>query len=279
MENSKDTLQENNEHSKRVRRVKRTILVSSYILVLLISVLITQGILPLSNEPQRELVSTTSIESWVPQYVLYDPPGNGSHVTLKSNGSGVLKMRVKGESPSLLVSGEINTGLAFSHIQSPENEEVHSVVALLLNQTWEIWRYYHDGEEWLEAHLANYSRSGSGVFRFENLNEKGMWISNRTGISSQYSLERNINQGDTSRVTLECLGTTSAPIGAGYNINLMGTDIRVNISVSLLNYSLLTSYVFNDATDSLNIRIFSDGPIMQISQNTYQTDGVLLWFG
>jgi len=245
------------------------------VLLLSFSVVILQGQIIFPSFVQSDLIATYTVESYVPFYVQYDPPGSGSYSRFAPNGSDGIKMRFEGQAPDLKVVGEFDTGLSI-YTETSRNELRNTVLMLSLNQTWEIWHHSFLGDEWTEALLTNCNHLGWGALSFEDLDEYGIWVTDLTNTSSDYSLAWNVTPGTVERTTIECLPTTPQSIGAGYTISLNGTEISISVLVSPQSYPFTLSYWFYNGTEPLNFHIFSSAPI---SEAPYRTEGVLLWFG
>ena len=246
------------------------------ILILTISVTLLQGGITPPSFVQTELLDTSTIESWVPFFVLYDPPGSASYARFSMNGSEGIKMRFEGQASDFQVIGEFTIRTSFSYAETPRSHFDSAILMMLLNQTWELTRYSFLGQEWVEANLVNYSILGHGMFGFDDIDEHGVWINDLTNTTSEYSLELDVSTGTVETMTIECLGKVPQIIGAGYNVSLFGAEISISILVSPQNFPFTISYVFSNETTPLSFNLFSDTPI---SQEPYQTDGVLLWFG
>ncbi|TET09273.1 MAG: hypothetical protein E3J86_08685, partial [Candidatus Thorarchaeota archaeon] len=61
---------------ERIRRTHRPLTMLAIVL-LLVSSGLALAFIPQYFEVTEELIGTTSIESWVPVHMIYDPPGNG----------------------------------------------------------------------------------------------------------------------------------------------------------------------------------------------------------
>lgn len=248
-----------------------------YLIVVLFFGLIHWGVL--FPPPHRELVDTAEVESWVPVYVLYDPPGALSYGMCYSNYTPVT-LKLDGISGGIQVHSEYSTYMGFSAFGTSLNGESHTILAALLNQTWQLWKYSDGTDTWLQAELINCSHRGDGGFRFDNvnyINSRGMWIENKTGEQSPFTLQWNLTSGTTEEVTFECTQKEFVSFGAGYLIHIFGRDFRFNVSVSM-ERSFNNTYVFNNNMTSLDVQMMCNGPITQVSPTFYKVEGALIWF-
>lgn len=262
---------------ERIRRTQRPLTLLAIVL-LLVSSGLALAFIPQYFEVSEELIGTTSIESWVPVHIMYDPPGNGSSSTVSLNGSGMMRTRIEGLTPGRVVIGEyIGSMFGGSH-GTPDQARSHAVVAAEFNQTWEVWRLARWGAEWIEARLIDYQYNGNGLFSQTDIESYGMWIEDLTGTSSMFQNAWSIEQGETVEATYVSsrIGFYSARVG--YEINLFGYDFNISVWLNLGGYSLVTSYVFHDSDGPLDFSLLSTGPITRISEERYTTEGALLWF-
>ncbi|MHA1927348.1 MAG: hypothetical protein ACTSV2_02080 [Candidatus Thorarchaeota archaeon] len=262
---------------ERIRRTQRpfTLLV---IVLLLVSSGLILAIFPQYFEVTEELIGTTSIESWIPVHMMYDPPGNGSSSTVSLNGSGIMRARFEGITPGREVIGEYIGSMISGTYGTPDQARSHAVVAVELNQTWEVWRLARWGAEWIEARLIDYQNFGIGLLSQTDIENRSMWVEDLTGTSSLFQKDWSIEQGETVEATY-----ISSMIGfyrarAGYEINLFGYDFNISVWLDLGGYSLVTSYVFHGSDGPLEVSLLSNSPITRISEERYSTERVLLWF-
>jgi len=247
-----------------------------YILIVLLVGMINWGIL--FPPPQRELIDTTSIESWVPLYVLYDPPGNLSYGECYGNYSMVI-IRLDGTSHSIVIDSEFTTHMGFSSFSTLISGRGHAINALYLNQTWQLWKYSDGTRDWLQAEMANFSHSGDGIFNFDSasyINRRGMMVENKTGEESPYFLEWTIPAGETEEITLEWIQKDFIPLGS-YMVHIFGRDILIDVSISITT-PVTNFYVFDNNMTSLSTRLFCNGPIERIEDGYYRAEGVFVWF-
>ena len=262
---------------ERIRRSQRpiTLLV---IVLLLVSSGLALAFMPRYLEVTEELIGTTSVESWVPVHMLYDPPGNGSSATVSLNGSGMMRTRFVSITPDREVIGEHIGTMITGWVGTPGQARGHTVVAVVLNQTWEVWRRARWGTEWIEARLIDSQYHGWGAFGQTSIENRSMWVVDLTGTSSMFQNDWSVEQGETIEVTYLCSRTGFYQARAGYEISLFGYDFNISVWLNLGGYSLVTSYVFHDSDGPLDFSLLSTGPITRISEERYTTEGALLWF-
>jgi hypothetical protein len=222
-------------------------------------------------------MGTTVVYSWVPVYVLYDPPGALSYSECNGS-SGPVTLRLQGMSDDIQVHSEYSTYIG--GFRAPDNERMHGIYAIGLSQTWQLWRYSDGTNTWLQVELANCSHLGDGIFGFDEtqyVNNRGMWVDNMTGNQSSYRLQWNLTSGTTKEVTFECTQKDFASLGAGYLVDILGHDVRIDVSISIA-HPFNNTYVFSNNMGSLYVRMMCNGPITQVSPTFYKTEGALIWF-
>ncbi len=254
---------------------RRDLEVSICILILTLSFVAIENPPALPSLVQSELIGTYFVSAYVPFFVLYDPPGNGSSSMFSRNVSDPIMVRLEGHTSSLQVVGEFTFRSSLAYAGSPTHRRDSAVIAVYLNQTWEIMRYSRLDYRWTEAHLVNCTAWGWGIFGFENLGKYGEWVVDRTGTPSNYSLDYNVTPGTLERTTVECFPASPQPIGAGFNISLMGTEVSINVLVCPQNHPFKLKYTYYGGREHLVFHLSADAPI---SQEPYRTDSLLLWF-
>ncbi len=262
---------------ERIRRTPRplTLLV---IVLLLVSSGLVLAFIPQYLEVTEELIGTTSIESWVPVHMIYDPPGNGSSSTVSLDGSGMMMARFEGITPGReVIGGHIGTMIT-GWVETPRQARGHDVVAVALNQTWEVWRRARWGAEWIEARIIDSQYQGWGSFGQTNIEDYSMWVEDLTGTSSIFQNDWSMEQGETVETTYNCSRIGFYRVGVGYEISVFGYDFNISVWLDLGGYSLVTSYVFHNSDGPLDFSLLSTGPITRISEERYTTEGALLWF-
>ncbi|MFW9979778.1 MAG: hypothetical protein ACFFEJ_16980 [Candidatus Thorarchaeota archaeon] len=261
--------------SSRGLKSKRTMFFTIYILLVVFIGLINWGIL--FPPPQRELIGTTSVQSWVPTYILYDPPGELSYGRCYSYDT--ITIRLAGGDDDIMVDTEFTAYLGFGSFSTRLFGLGHSINAPLLNQTWQLWKYTDGTREWLQAELINISNIGSGIFGFDSssyVNSRGMWVEDKTGEESSHSLEWFVAAGELEEITIVCTQREFVLLG-GYLLHIFGYDIVLNISISITS-PVTNTYVLNNNMTSLSARLYSSGPIEQTDDGSYTTEGAFVWF-
>lgn len=264
------------EQVKKFRPNKKDLVAVACILMMALSVAIVQGQIPFPSFVQSKVLGTYNMVSWVPFFMLCDPPGNGSTATFNLASYPGFIMRFEGKTSEFEAVGEFEGGGSFGFSTPSQFFNDKIMIVLKLNQTWQIVRYSSFGHEWTEAHLVNCSNIGHREYFFSDLSGIGAWIDDPTNTTSEYNIDFNVEAGVPLTETLEFVGNIPRSIGAGYNISLMGEEVSIGVSIEPLNNSITLSYSFSNGTEPMTARLFSDAPI---TRNPLQTEGVLIWFG
>lgn len=205
------------------------------------------------------------------------PPGDGSYSWCDLAFHNVT-MQFQGHTPEFSVTGQFSSQFWFGfstsiHTAVPGN----TIFYLFMNQTWEVDHYSYLGLEWTQANLRNCTLTGGeGGTRFEDCSHYGLWVNDMTNTTSNYSVDFNMSAGATETASMDCLLEKPEPINAGYNITLMGFEVRMSVLISCPASPIKINYTFNDTTGPLSIHLFSTTPIQQ---DPYSTEGSLLRFG
>ncbi len=261
----------------------KDLIAAASILLLTLSVIFLEGsAMTLGNSTtddtrvQSVVLATYNVAPYVPLFMYCGPPRNGSEMVTFPAGSRYL-IRCEGVTSNLQVDGEFNISGGFGWGTADDIPYDRVMVALWLNQTWQVVRHSSFGHVWIEAHLVSCVGIGIGDYRFDNLPGAGVWFDDPINTTSRYGTDIDIPGGAPLTVTLNCTPHTAQPIGAGYNIRLMGEEISLSVSIEPLNSSIVVSYSFDNLTEPATYHLYSDSPITQFPP--YQTDGLRFWFG
>jgi hypothetical protein len=267
---------------KILRIQKRDLIAVACILLLTLSVTFFEGwMIDLDNSTtdglrvQSIVLATYNLASYVPLFLLCGPPRNGSGMVTFPVDSVYLIM-AEGATSNLRVVGEFNISGGFYWSTGHDIPYDRVMTILWLNQTWQVVRYSSFGHVWIEAHLVSCSELGEGTYRFDDLPSENVWFDDPTNTTSRYGTNIDIPAGAPLTVTLNCTPHTAQPIGAGYNIMLMGEEVSLSVSIEPLNSSIVFSYSFDNLTEPATYHLYSDAPI---TQDPLTTDGLRLWFG
>ena len=221
------------------------------------------------------VLATYNVAPHVPLLMLFGPPRNGSEMVTFPDFSRYL-IKCEGVTSNLQVIGEFNISGGFGWGSADDIPYDSLIITLWLNQTWQVVRYSSFGHVWIEAHLVSCSEIGEDAYRFDELPGLGVWFDDPTNTTSRYSTDIDIPARAPLTVTLNCTPHTAQPIGAGYNIRLIGEEVSLSVSIEPLNSSIVVSYSFDNLTMPATYHLYSDAPI---TQDPLTTNGLRLWFG
>lgn len=257
--------------------------VSKRVLVLVISLVVIFDIIlapPFSvpeHEPVRELIGTITKESWVPLFILRDPPSSGSNATIAFSYQGERNLIYDSRTSNLTVRGETTVDfLVGCRFHTSENDRIDYGIIAKLNQTWTIWQCYNYGNEWIEAVL-----NSSQVIETEkqvpvdNLQEYGIWT---TQPSSPIASLRTAFHEEHQFFTFRYTGSRSNYLYAGYYVILLDYEFRVYVSLQLRNVAMFTYLRIHNETGVHEFTIFSNGEITSGSNRKHICTGVIIWF-
>jgi hypothetical protein len=266
------------ENSSEPRsRSKRNVFFAVYVIIVLIVGLANSGVL--FPQPRHELIDTTSLISWVPGYVLYTPLGETSYCECYANYT-PFRLMFEGTSNGISVHSIQSTRMGFAYFASSVDYSGYLLSALYLNQTWNLWRNSDGTNEWFEIELANFTYRGGGTFGSDTpsyMNSRGMRVDEMPDETNPYMVDWYVAPGTTKSITIDWTQPEFAPLGASYMVHIFGHDILLNISISA-DVPITNTYVLGNGTNSLNVQMMCNGPITQITENHYETDGALIWF-
>jgi hypothetical protein len=251
-------------------------------LLIVMAIVLSMGILLAFNLPnlliRRQFVGISTIESYVPIYIIYDPPGGGSYSEITTSGDAQVIASFEGMIENRVVKGVSDVELGFGMVGGPKNERMHFVVCESLNLTWGLWHCCLGASEWYEAVLNSTSRLGFGAFRFDNLANHSMWVEDLTGIPGSFSYRINVSSSQTESLVLLCNKSQFMDIRAGFNMTLFGIDFSVHVFVNTGGREIMFTQTYSDMEENLSFILESEGALREISSGIIQIDDMLVWF-
>ncbi len=251
-------------------------------LLIVMIIVLSMGILLAVNLPtlltNRQFVGMTTIESYVPIYILYDPPGGGSYSRITTSGDAQVIASFEGMNEGQVVKGVYDVGLGSSGAGGPENSRMHFALCELLNLTWTLWHCYLGASEWYEAVLDSTSRLGIGVLSFDDLANHSMWVEDLTSTPGSFTYRVNVSRGQTESLVLLYSGSQFMDIRAGFNMTLFDIDFSVRVLVNTNGREITFTQTYSDMDEDLSFLLESNGDMREISSGTIQLDNLLVWF-
>jgi hypothetical protein len=250
--------------------------------LIIIGIVLSMGILLAVDLPNlltnRQLVGVSNVESFVPIYIVYDPPGNGSYSEITVANEGQVVASFRSVEKSLVVIGEYDVGLGFGSAGGPKDERMHFVLCEELNMTWSLWHCQLFASRWYEAILESTSSLGVGVLRFDNLAGFGVWVQDLTGISGPFMYNVSLSSNQTEKLTLSYNKAKFVDIKAGFNITLFDVDFVIHVFVNTGTRRVLLNQTYFDMNEDLSFSLVSNGNMEEVSPGIVQLDDLLVWF-
>lgn len=251
-------------------------------LFIVIAIVLSMGILLAVNLPilltDRQFVGFSTVESYVPIYIIYDPPGEGSYSELTTSGDAQVIASFEGSNEDKIVKGVYDVTLGFSMVGGPRNERMHFAVCEEVNLTWGLWHCYFGASEWYEAVLESTSYLGYGAFRFDELANYSIWVEDLTGISGSFMYRINVSRDQTESLVLLHNSSQLIDNKAGFNMKLFGIDFSVHVFINTNGREIIFTQTYSDTDEDLSFFLESEGALKDISSGTIQMDNILVWF-
>ncbi len=263
-----------NPHRFKSRRIA---FFAVYISVVLVVGLINWGIL--FPPTQRELIDTATVQSWVPVYIIHNPPGETSRSGCRANYTPVT-LRLEGMDDGITIDTTFNTHIGSAWFGTGVGFDGYLLNALFLEHAWSLWRYVDGTNIWFEAELDNSTYRGWAILGTDDasfISEQNILVWDTTGSESQYALELVVPIGTTKEVTIEWTQSSFATLGLGYTLNLFGHDFQLNVSLSV-DVQITNTYLLGNNMSALSTSMYCNGPITEVGNNHYHVDGALIWF-
>lgn len=229
----------------------------------------------------RELVGRVNVTSWVPAFVLYDPPGDGSYAKFTQSKTVTTTFSYGGVVPGYSVSGSTTQGWVISASYStPSNQRMHCVICGQFVQEWEVWYCESPIHSWYTANLVRTVQNlyGQGIFRFDELSTYNIWVTNLIGVSGQYSWARHVGAECTMTNTLEYFSTNSVQPQIGYQIAPYGILFSISVGTKTVNEQRFTvEYTYHDS-NTLDFFLESNYNINWGTDPPQSVNGIQIWF-
>lgn len=250
--------------------------------LIIIGIVLSMGVIAAFNLPNlltnRQLVGVSSIESFIPIYIVYDPPGNGSYSEITTANEGQVVASFRSMEKSLVVIGEYDVSLGFGSAGGPKDERMHSVLCEELNMTWSLWHCQLFASKWYEAILESTSSLGVGFLRFDNLDGHGVWVQDLTGASGPFMYNVSLSSNQTEKLTLSYNKDRFVDMKAGFNMTLFGVNFVVHVFVNTGTRRILLNQTYFDMNENLSFSLVSNGNMEEVSPGIVQLDDLLVWF-
>jgi hypothetical protein len=251
-------------------------------LLIVIAIVLSMGILLAVNLPtlltNRQFVGMSTIESYVPIYILYDPPGGGSYSEITTSGDAQVIASFEGMNENRVVKGEYDVVLGFGMAGGPRNERMHFAACELVNLTWGLWYCHLGASEWYEVVLDSTSHLGYGFLRFDEFASFNIWVEDLTDTPGSFMYSVNVSSSQTESLILQYSQSQFIDIRAGFNMTLFDIDFSVRILVNTNGREITFTQTYSDMDENLSFLLESDGALREISPGTIQMDNMLVWF-
>lgn len=253
---------------------------SKYIpIFLLISLLTLTTTIHPTNAIFIEYVGRTTKDSFVPYFILYDPPGDGSYSTFTESNTHSSKLTLTGKIGFEKASGSwIQSWTTSTTYQTPDDDRSHFVVAKELRITWDVWHYESMVSEWYVAkYVSHIALSGAYFISFDDLDSYDMFVEDQTGNQGTYDHHIVVSSGGTISEEYEYLWTYSQPTWVGFEFALYGVQFGGGLSTqSDDSVEVEVTYTYHDDDETLDFYCESDDNLWS-GGDPWDVDG-FVWF-
>ena len=260
--------------SERKRRVGLFI-----VLALVISIGPLLAFNYLSSYVERQFIGSAAIESFVPVYIIYDPPGGGSFSELSTSGDYPIIASFSSRSENQVVKGACDAISVSVTVAGPKEQRAHFMVAVKLNLTWDVWHCYSGESEWFEVVLNSTSyEKGIGLISFDNLAQYHLWVEDLTGTAGPFMYEVDIAHNETHILELRYSRHQFVDIRAGFTMTIFGIDFSVCVFINTGSKTIQFTHTYFDAEEDLSFCLESYGFLRNLYSNNMQIENLLVWF-
>ena len=228
-----------------------------------------------------EPAGTVTIESWVPVYVLYNPPGGNSSakITISTGGSWSISFDTD------LAGSEIDGGVAYNFeveysVSTPVSAREHLVVvrkaSVIYNRYLVVTprrSYYKLEFSKVDTFLGSYNH-----YEFSVLHDHGLYLEqNLIGTPGPYGEEQHISSSP-STISFSIHANRWTKLGVGIKFKYAGTTFKFGVLIGVSNTRSLTmSNTYCDKTQVYDIIRYYNADFEYLNATTLST-APLIWF-
>ena len=231
-----------------------------------------------------EFVGTVTIKSWVPVYVLYDPPGGNSSARLTISAGVSWSISFDTD----IARSEVDTGVlcvstTTQWFETPRNAYEHIVVARKAAIEYNRYlvvtprRSYYKLEYFNVTHLNEFSS-----FQFSELGNYGMYLErDLTSTPGPYSESVHIPSSSPSGYSFKINVNVWVRLGVGFKVKYSGTTFKAGVLIGQsTSESIEISHTYYDKYRSFDVlRYYNAKPITGgNSGSTTLRLASLIWF-
>jgi hypothetical protein len=230
----------------------------------------------------REYIGRQTVISWVPAFVLYDPPGDGSYAKFTQTKTVTTTFSYGGTVPGYSVSGSTTQAWDISvSYSTPSNQRMHCVICGQFEQQWDVWYYESPISSWYTAALVpntTVNLHGQGIFTFNELSANHLWVTDLTGVSGQYCWARHVGANCTLTNTFEYFSSNSVQPQVGYQIAPYGILFSIYVGTKTVNEQRFTVEYTYHSSNTLDFFLESNYNINWDTEPPQSVNGIQIWF-
>jgi hypothetical protein len=241
------------------------------------SVYIANFAIPNAPEPETTLLNNIS---WVPLWVVRDPPGSDSYAKVFLRDSNDIKLKFETTMEGMNVTGTISTDMFQGSYRTSDSNNSDFVLVAKMNQTWAVSR---DSEDNILVELVfSEFLTEPEMFSVDCAEDRGLWIqappsatesmAHSVGLGSEYHIEEY--RFSKNQFTWKPF----VSIRAGYYIDVLESHIPILVSLNIQDATLTTKCYFYDDSRFLNYTVFSSGYVEYHYPDLYICLGMFIWF-
>ncbi len=227
-----------------------------------------------------EFVGQVTIESWVPVYVLYDPPGSGSFAKLTISSGGSWSISFDTDIAGSEVDAGVSCHFTEKHwFETPRNAYEHRVVArkaaIVYNRYLVVTprRSYYKLEYFNVTEMKEFCS-----YKFSALDKYGMYLEqDLTGTPSRYYEEEDITNGATG-LEFQVEANVWIKLGVGFKVKYAGTTFKACVLIGQsVSESIKIEHTYFDENRSLHVRRYYNADFEYLNATKLST-APLIWF-
>lgn len=209
----------------------------------------------------KEYLGRHTKTSWIPTFVMYDPPGDGSYSKFTEQRTVTSYLKYGGAWTGFYASGETTKSWTVqTSYETPHDSRIHCVIAITCEQVWDLWMYTYPSRVLYKAILVSSTATGGkGIVSFDDLDEKDMWVDSLMGTQGDYRYRRYVSANCSMSDTLEYYWSNHVVFGAGYFLNLVGVGFSIYVEIkSKTSTKAEVLYHYFDSTGPLDFYLELD---------------------
>ncbi len=228
-----------------------------------------------------EYVGRITKDTWVPFFVLYDPPGDKSYARITETVMLHTKVKFGGGFGGSSVTGGFEGSMTVqTDYQTPDGERMHCVLACEFVLVWDIYYYITPSYSGYRAKLVSAtSKDGQAIIRFDNLENFDILVEDQTGQEGEYGYHRHVGKNAAMTERFEYTWTRLYYTHLGIKFSFKYVEFTAGVSIESEDQRTFEAlYHYESTEENLDFMLYSNYDINFESPPPNFVDNIQIWF-